>query len=679
MKKQTTRFLLSFIVLVVSLMALHAKASAAIVGTSVADGVDYSPVYNYEYYIQNNPDVARKFNGDDVATLNHFIEYGMNEGRQASASFDVHSYYLEYPDLRQAYGSDTKAYYLHYVNYGENERRKATGVTQLVGTTVVDGVDYSAVYDYEYYQKNNPDVARKFNGDDVATLNYFIEYGMSEGCQASASFDVHSYYLEYPDLRQAYGSDMKAYYLHYVDYGKNEGRKATGVTQRVGTVTSAGGVDYSAVYDYDYYRQNNSDVAKAYNGDDVATLDHFIEYGMSEGRQASTSFDVHSYYLEYPDLRRAYRSDLKEYYLHYMNYGKDEKRIATGVTQLVPATVSDGEDYSAVYNYQYYIQNNSDVARACNGDDIAALDHFVEYGMSEGRQASDDFNVWYYRSNYSDLQQAYGNNMRMYYLHYVHYGKAEKRNGKNLWPDFTGWCTVRMDTYYYKNGSYCTGLQNINGKEYFFSDSGVLLSSAYGIDVSEHQSKQGAINWQQVKNSGVQFAMIRVGFGSDGDPTQDDSAAAYNISECERLGIPYGVYLFSYAISDDDARSEASHILRLLGGKHPSLGVYLDVEDNDYWDKKVDFNPFTHKDQVNRDCKIVMDTLKANGYSGQTGIYADLTMLRNVLDPNLFADNKLWLAQYYDTNSCPCAIWQYTSTGTVTGISGNVDLDILFP
>ena len=197
-----------------------------------------------------------------------------------------------------------------------------------------------------------------------------------------------------------------------------------------------------------------------------------------------------------------------------------------------------------------------------------------------------------------------------------------------------------------------------------------------GIDVSNHN---GYIDWQQVKNSGVNFAMIRIGYGSD-ETDQDDLASAYNISECERLNIPYGVYLFSYARNDNEANSEAAHILRLLGGKHPALGVYLDVEDNSYWDspEKGNFNPYTQKDQVNRDCKIVMDTLKANGYSGQTGIYANCNFLQNVLDSSLFTSNKLWLAQWdADSNEYPCAIWQ-CSGGSVPGISGDVDIDILF-
>ena len=83
-----------------------------------------------------------------------------------------------------------------------------------------------------------------------------------------------------------------------------------------------------------------------------------------------------------------------------------------------------------------------------------------------------------------------------------------------------------------------------------------------GIDVSKHQGK---INWAKVKAAGIDFAIIRCGYGSD-QKDQDDAYWQYNVSECERLGIPYGVYLYSYANTTAKARSEAQHTLRLLKG-----------------------------------------------------------------------------------------------------------------
>ena len=89
---------------------------------------------------------------------------------------------------------------------------------------------------------------------------------------------------------------------------------------------------------------------------------------------------------------------------------------------------------------------------------------------------------------------------------------------------------------------------------------------ARGIDVSEHNGK---IDWEKVKSSGIDFAIIRCGYGMD-LPKQDDKYWQYNVTECERLGIPYGVYIYSYADSTDRAASEADHVLRLLKGHTPS-------------------------------------------------------------------------------------------------------------
>ena len=101
-------------------------------------------------------------------------------------------------------------------------------------------------------------------------------------------------------------------------------------------------------------------------------------------------------------------------------------------------------------------------------------------------------------------------------------------------------------------------------------------TTAQGIDVSY---RQGDIDWEKVKNSGqVDFAIIRCGFGMN-ETKQDDSKWKYNSSECERLGIPYGVYLYSYADTVAKAKSEANHVIRLIKGKKLSYPIYYDMEE----------------------------------------------------------------------------------------------------
>lgn len=290
-------------------------------------GINYETIYDPEYYMINNPDVAQIFGGSSEGLLWHFVNCGMSEGRKAKDTFDICSYKQRYKDLRTAYGSDLKAYYLHYMNYGYKEGRIANGTVESIdGVTVYNGIDYSTVYDYNFYINNNPDIREAFGTDDIATLQHFVNYGMQEGRLAKRKFNVYSYKQRYKDLRMAYGYDWKVYYLHYMNYGCREGRIADGVVNEIDGVTVYDGIDYSAVYDYNYYINNNPDIKAAFGMDDIATLQHFVTYGMSEGRKAKETFDVGKYRSKYDDLEQAYGDNWKAYYEHYINFGIVEGR-----------------------------------------------------------------------------------------------------------------------------------------------------------------------------------------------------------------------------------------------------------------------------------------------------------------------------------------------------------------
>ena len=392
-------------------------------GITVYKGIDYSSVYDYSYYMQANPDVAAAYAGDDIKALEHFVNYGMAEGRQAIGTFDVAFYRNRYKDLRQAFGDDIKAYYTHYMNFG-----KAEGRLGHKAYTVYNGVDYALVYDYDFYIANNADVAKEFKGNDAAALQHFVEYGMKEGRQAISSFNVNTYKNRYPDLRAAYLRDLPSYYRHYITCGYSEGRSGAGNAAISTGITVWKGVDYSDVYDYNYYLKNNSDVAAAFGTDDISVLEHFVTYGMKEGRLGKSSFDVISYKNLYKDLRLTFGNDLSAYYMHYITSGKAEGRVAVGSREITdPITVYNNVDYGKVYDYNYYIQNSPDVYAQYGNDDISILQHFVKFGMEEGRQAKSTFNVLVYSANNQDLSALYGNNWKQYYLHYIDYGYDEGR------------------------------------------------------------------------------------------------------------------------------------------------------------------------------------------------------------------------------------------------------------
>lgn len=191
--------------------------------------------------------------------------------------------------------------------------------------------------------------------------------------------------------------------------------------------------------------------------------------------------------------------------------------------------------------------------------------------------------------------------------------------------------------------------------------------SKKGIDVSEFQGK---IDWEKVKNDGIEFAILRCGYGMDFS-NQDDVEYERNVNECERLGIPYGVYLMSYANTVEKARSEAEHVLRLIEGRKISLGVWHDIEDNG---TSGAINKETLTNIINTFC----NTIKNAGY--KVGVYASLNWLENKIEKTIKDNYDIWVAQYY--SKCEYegkyVMWQHTSSGKVNGISTNVDMNILY-
>lgn len=178
------------------------------------------------------------------------------------------------------------------------------------------------------------------------------------------------------------------------------------------------------------------------------------------------------------------------------------------------------------------------------------------------------------------------------------------------------------------------------------------------IDVSY---AQGEINWEQVKSAGIAGVIIQCGYG-DNIESQDDKYWKRNADECTRLGIPFGAYLYSYAVSMAQAESEAQHVLRLIKGYKLSYPVYLDLEE-----------PGTQAGAVER-AKRFGDMIESAGY--WCGIYANLNWWNQYL-PGLDRFTK-WIAQYNST--CDYTgkdkdMWQYSSTGRVAGISGNTDMN----
>lgn len=180
------------------------------------------------------------------------------------------------------------------------------------------------------------------------------------------------------------------------------------------------------------------------------------------------------------------------------------------------------------------------------------------------------------------------------------------------------------------------------------------------IDVSY---AQGVIDWEKVKPH-IDGAIIRCGYGMD-IAKQDDSQFKRNADECTRLGIPFGVYIYSYADTVEKAKSEAAHVLRLIKGYKLSYPVYLDLEE---------YN--TRNGAIER-ANVFGDIIENAGY--MCGIYANLNWWNNYLK-GLDRFTK-WVAQWGEKctyTGSNLDMWQYSEKGRISGINGNVDLDYCY-
>ena len=192
-----------------------------------------------------------------------------------------------------------------------------------------------------------------------------------------------------------------------------------------------------------------------------------------------------------------------------------------------------------------------------------------------------------------------------------------------------------------------------------------------GIDVSKYQ---GVIDWDAVKKAGLDFAILRCGYGTD-LPSQDDPYFERNVSECDRLGIPYGVYLYSYALSIEDAHSEAKHVLRLLKNKKPSYPVYIDIEYDTYKNR----HGITGKQLFTDIVKTFCEDLEADHYF--VGWYTNKEFYEGYIYPEQLKAYTFWYARPHVSNpeKYGQAISQTeigTTGGHWAGINGACDTDI---
>lgn len=184
-----------------------------------------------------------------------------------------------------------------------------------------------------------------------------------------------------------------------------------------------------------------------------------------------------------------------------------------------------------------------------------------------------------------------------------------------------------------------------------------------GIDVSEWQ---GFVDWSKVKATDTKFAILRAGYGRE--ISQKDKQFENNYKECMVHGMPCGAYWYSYATSEDEARKEAAVCLEILKGKQFEYPIYYDVEEQRILS--------LGRDKVSAIIKAFCGELEKAGYF--VGLYMSAYPLGNLVSEEVRSRYAVWVAHYGVTKPCysgAYGIWQKSSTGSVEGISGNVDLD----
>jgi GH25 family lysozyme M1 (1,4-beta-N-acetylmuramidase) len=190
------------------------------------------------------------------------------------------------------------------------------------------------------------------------------------------------------------------------------------------------------------------------------------------------------------------------------------------------------------------------------------------------------------------------------------------------------------------------------------------------VDVSEHQEW---IDWQTVADAGVDFAMVRVGYRATGSGTiVQDAYAEYNLDAVPAAGIDLGVYFYSQATTEEEAREEAEFVITLLASRELDYPIAFDFEQGNQENERVANMTYEERTLV---ATAFCERIEEEGLTAM--VYGNLTSLSE-MDVDQVASRGLWYAEYGSAPSTDLriALWQYSETGAVPGIDGEVDLDL---
>ncbi len=202
----------------------------------------------------------------------------------------------------------------------------------------------------------------------------------------------------------------------------------------------------------------------------------------------------------------------------------------------------------------------------------------------------------------------------------------------------------------------------------------------YGVDVSKYQPD---VDWSAVTadaDADIEYAIVRLGYrgyGAEGNLAVDPYFQS-NLEGAMEAGLDVGVYFFTQALNVEEAIAEANFVLEYLDGYDLQLPVYIDIEDITYATGRLDSAALT-KEQHTANCKAFCDTIEAAGY--EAGVYANMYWLtEKLVASELESAYDIWLANYTNQTEYQgeYQMWQFSSVGTVDGITGNVDLNVRY-
>ena len=241
-------------------------------------------------------------------------------------------------------------------------------------------------------------------------------------------------------------------------------------------------------------------------------------------------------------------------------------------------------------------------------------------------------------------------------------------------PVYSGWRTVGGKTYYYDQytNQPVKGIQSIDNKLYYFDANGVQQNATFGIDVSKYQS---SIDWEQVKTAGVKFVIIRIGYRGYGSGALVlDPMFEQHFTNARNAGLKVGVYFFSQAVNENEAREEAQGCAYVLNGRKLDYPIYFDTEASGGKNGRADGLGVEDRTK----CAIAFcEEVKAQGY--QPGVYASTLWFRKRIDLNRLKSYSIWNAHYNVAGSpIACDMWQGTCTARIPGYGGQIDVNISY-